>query len=324
MWLKMNNGYVADLDSLQTTPFRKVQSFPASETTPGCINQIEKYEREVQELRRQLELGYEKINELERKHSEEVPSSKQLMGERPEDQQETQLIQELPLRLSESVENFKDSFEEVLSAMQKIASGGKLSTAKRLSTMSEIGAQLFETLEANCRMSMNSESSSTGNHALIHEQQKEFHERMNIIMTSLELSENSTTTEQERNPSCSCGYKGSDLGGETAYSKNDLTERCESLERELLLLKDERDSLLLKFSESSEKLATVSRQKEKALQDLNTEVQRRENLEGEVKKFSAAFACRQKSLISFHSEVKTKFEKLRAQTPIPVLNSFGY
>lgn len=40
------------------------------------------------------------------------------MGERPEDQQETQLIQELPLRLSESVENFKDSFEEVLSVMQ--------------------------------------------------------------------------------------------------------------------------------------------------------------------------------------------------------------
>lgn len=118
--------------------------------------------------------------------------------------------------------------------------------------------------------------------------------------------------------------KGSDLGGKTAYSKNDLTERCESLERELLLLKDERDSLLLKFSESSEKLATVSRQKEKALQDLNTEVQRRENLEGEVKQFSAAFACRQKSLISFQSEVKTKFEKLRAQTPIPVPNSFGY
>lgn len=34
MWFKMNNGYVADLDSLQTTPTRKVQSFPASETTP--------------------------------------------------------------------------------------------------------------------------------------------------------------------------------------------------------------------------------------------------------------------------------------------------
>jgi len=36
MWLKMNNGYVADLDSLQTTPptNRKVQSFPTIDTTP--------------------------------------------------------------------------------------------------------------------------------------------------------------------------------------------------------------------------------------------------------------------------------------------------
>ena len=40
------------------------------------------------------------------------------MDETPIFQQETQLIQELPLRLSESVENFKNSFEEVLSAMQ--------------------------------------------------------------------------------------------------------------------------------------------------------------------------------------------------------------
>lgn len=34
MWLKMNNGYVADLDSLQLTPPRNYQSFPPSDTTP--------------------------------------------------------------------------------------------------------------------------------------------------------------------------------------------------------------------------------------------------------------------------------------------------
>lgn len=34
MWLKMNNGFVADLDSLQTTPTQKFQSFPSSDTTP--------------------------------------------------------------------------------------------------------------------------------------------------------------------------------------------------------------------------------------------------------------------------------------------------
>lgn len=35
MWVKMNNGYIADLDSLQTTPptNRKVQPFPTSDAT---------------------------------------------------------------------------------------------------------------------------------------------------------------------------------------------------------------------------------------------------------------------------------------------------
>jgi centromeric protein E len=33
-WLKMNNGYVANLDSPQTTPTRNFQSFPLSDTTP--------------------------------------------------------------------------------------------------------------------------------------------------------------------------------------------------------------------------------------------------------------------------------------------------
>ncbi|KAK7321625.1 hypothetical protein VNO77_32451 [Canavalia gladiata] len=319
MWLKMNNGYVADLDSLQTTPTRKVQSFPPSDTTAGCTSEFEKYELEVQDLRRQLELANERINELEQKHSEDVPSSKQLMGETPKRQQDTQLIHELPLRLSKSVENFKDSFEEVLSVIQRSASGGKLSTAKMLSTMSEIGVQLFTTLEAHFAMNMNGERCLTGDN----EQQKVFHERMNKIITSLELSE-SPITGQERKHLCSCSeHKGSGLGGETAYSKEDLNERYESLGRELQLLKDERDSLLQKFSESSEKLAMVSSQKENVLKYLNTEVQRRKNLEGEVKQFTAAFASRQKSFISFHSDHKTKLEKLRAQTPISLPKSFG-
>ena len=33
-WLKLNKGFIADLDSLQTTPTRKVQSFPFNEITP--------------------------------------------------------------------------------------------------------------------------------------------------------------------------------------------------------------------------------------------------------------------------------------------------
>lgn len=33
-WFKMNKGYIADLDSLQTTPATKVQSFPPQDITP--------------------------------------------------------------------------------------------------------------------------------------------------------------------------------------------------------------------------------------------------------------------------------------------------
>lgn len=39
--------------------------FHLTDVCQGCTNQIEKYEREVQDLRRQLELANEKINELE-------------------------------------------------------------------------------------------------------------------------------------------------------------------------------------------------------------------------------------------------------------------
>lgn len=75
---------------------------------------------------------------------------------------------------------------------------GKVSTDKMLSTMSEIGANLFATLESHF---------STGNYAAIREQQKEFHERMNNLITSLELSESSITGNQKRTALCSCEHK---------------------------------------------------------------------------------------------------------------------
>ncbi|KAL2317861.1 hypothetical protein Fmac_031737 [Flemingia macrophylla] len=322
MWLKMNNGYVANLDSFQDTPSIKVRPFPASDTTAGCTSEIEKYEREVLDLRRQLELAKERINELEQRHSEEVLSSKQLMSQPPNNQQETLVNHEMPRKLSESVGNFKDSFEDVLSVMQRIAPGGTLSTAKILSTTSEIGAHLFATLEGHFAVNMSGERSSTGNYTLINEQQKVFRERIDNIITSLESSESSIKG-QEGKDKCSGEHKGPGLGGETAYSKEDLNERYENLERELLLLKVERDTLLQNYSESSEKLAMVSCQKENVLKDLNSELERRKNLEGEIKQFTAAFASRQKSLVSFHSDLKTEIEKWKAQTPISVPKSYG-
>ena len=36
-WMKMNKGYIADLDSILMTPARKVQSFPSSDSTPVSL-----------------------------------------------------------------------------------------------------------------------------------------------------------------------------------------------------------------------------------------------------------------------------------------------
>ncbi|XP_054794104.1 kinesin-like protein KIN-7N isoform X2 [Prosopis cineraria] len=337
-WLKLNKGYVADLDSLQATPARKVQSFPTSDITPGCLS--EKYEQEVQDLKRQLELANRKINELERMNSEGAELNKQSTSMTLEYQREARLIGEDPRRLSKSVGNFKDNFEEALSVLQRFVSDGKLSAAEVLSTMTEIGAQLFATLEAHFTGDMDDGRSSTGNGALIHEQQKRLHERLNTIITSLESSESTITEkEQERGPFCRCKLK-----EKLCDELNSIKERCRgleeevsinncllevskdnynSLEREFLLLKEERDSLILMVSESSQRLEMVSNQKENTLKDLNTEVQRRIHLEGEVKQFTAAFASRQRSLMSFHDEFRTTVEKLRAQTTISVPKSLG-
>ena len=101
-------------------------------------------------------------------------------------------------------------------------------------------------------------------------------------------------------------------------------ERYHSLEREFHLLKDERDSLLQTVSKSTQKLTLVTDQKEYVLKELNTELQRRKDLEEEVKQFSIAFTHRQGSLMSFHSEFKSKIENLRAQNTVSIAKSLGY
>ena len=90
---------------------------------------------------------------------------------------------------------------------QRFASGGTLSTAKILSTMSEIGDHLFATLEGHFAVNTGGERSSTGNGTLINEQQKVFCERIDNIITSLELSESSITEGQEWKHKCSCEPK---------------------------------------------------------------------------------------------------------------------
>lgn len=100
-------------------------------------------------------------------------------------------------------------------------------------------------------------------------------------------------------------------------------ERYDSLEREFLLLKEDRDRLQQMVSQSSQKLALVAGQKENVLKEMNTEVHRRKSLEEEIKQFSAAFASRQRRLVSFHSNVKSKCENLRAEYEVSVPKSPG-
>ncbi|KAL1163804.1 hypothetical protein V6Z11_A06G027700 [Gossypium hirsutum] len=187
-WFKMNKGYIADLDSLQTTPARKVQSFPPQDITPDCSN--DNYKLELQNLKTQLELVIKEKVELQRKHEEEVQINSRLMGEICELKQE------------------------------------------------------------------------------------------------LDLSNNSSESSKQR------------------YG---------NLETEFQKLKEERDSLLQTVSESSKNITFLTDQKENILKDLNCEVQRRKDLEVEIKQFSVAFASRQRSLASIHGEFKSKIEKLRAE-----------
>lgn len=85
-----------------------------------------------------------------------------------------------------------------------------------------------------------------------------------------------------------------------------------SLERELYLLKEDRDAVLKKMCSSSRLLEQMTGQKEKALEDLNNEVRRRKKLEEEIKQFSIAFACRQRSIMSFHSEFKSILDVMKS------------
>lgn len=95
-------------------------------------------------------------------------------------------------------------------------------------------------------------------------------------------------------------------------------DRYNSLEREFHLLKEERDLLIQKVSTSSEKLELVTNQKGKVWEDLNAEVKRRQNLEDEIKQFSVAFACRQRSIVSLHSDFKSVIGNFKSQKPISV------
>ncbi|GFS44131.1 P-loop containing nucleoside triphosphate hydrolases superfamily protein [Actinidia rufa] len=354
-WLKMNKGYVADLDSIHMTPARKVQSFPFNDITPGCL--IENYKQEIEHLKSQLELARKEKDELECNYVEEIQMNEKLMGEISELQQETLLLREIPRQLLESVAICKDIYKDVLSILQSFVTDGKSSASKLLSSSSEIGTSLFSTLETHFSMTIDGRRISGGNNILVQEKGKMLCEMLNNTITSLVLSEAPMNgNKPSKDLQCSWEYQACDigctLGEEIACLKEKLhhdlstikekyqslekelntnahllevsKERYQILEREFHLVKEERDSLLQTVTGSSQRLAQVNDQKEKVLRDLSNEVQRRKDLEDEIKQFGIAFTCRQKSLTSFQSELKSKLDKLKAQNPVSIPKSFGY
>ncbi|XP_065847998.1 kinesin-like protein KIN-7N isoform X2 [Euphorbia lathyris] len=336
-WLKLNKGYIADLDLIQMTPARKFQSFPSSDTTPAIPSNND---IQVEDLKRQLEFITEERNELQKKHSEQLLLNDRLMEEISELKQKASAIQEMPQRLSKSMTSFKDMYTDLLQMLQGLIPDGESPTAKLLSSTNEIGTSLFSNLESYLCTGKSNQESFLGNDSILQEQCKVLSERLKGTITSLFASEKLAIQNKEANKICNCNYKDSSLGGETAASSydhdsikekyqeswrilEDSREEYRCLERNFHVLKEERESLVERVIELSEKLNLVTEQKESMLKDLSAEAQRRKHLQQEIEEFRIAFASRQSSFLSFETEFRSKVEQLGALNHVSVSKSLG-
>lgn len=100
---------------------------------------------------------------------------------------------------------------------QSFVSDEESSTAKLLSSTSEIGISLFTTLETHFSRAMDDHSSLTGNNSLIQEQSKVLYEKLNSTITSLVLSQTPTDDEQLGAKQCSCENKVADWSQSSRY-----------------------------------------------------------------------------------------------------------
>ncbi|KAB5568849.1 hypothetical protein DKX38_002642 [Salix brachista] len=199
-WLKMNRGFVADLDSIQMTPFN-----------PSLLvgYSTENYKVEVQNLKRQLDLVLEEKNELEKKHLEQLRLNDHLMGEIAELKHEVVLVREIPQRLCESTASCRDIYKDVLLTLQSFVPDGDSSIGKLLATTSEIGLSLFSNLEKCFSMAMDDHKSFSVNDSLVQENWKVLSERLKGTITSLALAEKLAVQnkEEKNNPIRGSAYK---------------------------------------------------------------------------------------------------------------------
>ncbi|CAA7031273.1 unnamed protein product [Microthlaspi erraticum] len=317
-WTKLNKGFVADLDKLQYTPAIKRQITPVAMPTMDCSRESYK---EVEDLKSQIELLTNEKDSLQVKFNEQVDTNNKLMEEMSKLKQETLPMKEIPKRLSDSVANCKNVFSDVIVTMKSLMAGKDSPTATLLFGTTEITRSLLSTLETQFSMIMDGQEESdqwetlrvslknTATSLLSDAQARdEFHNSHNkgletAVMEEKLKSELSTIKERYN-----------ELEKELCLAKASR-ESHERLEKEVELLKEERDSLDAEISKATRRLRATASEKENVLKDLNVEVKRRKEMEEEIKQISFAFASRQRSLVSFHNEIKSKMQKLTTQNP---------
>ncbi|KAL9310063.1 Kinesin-like protein KIN-7N [Arabidopsis thaliana] len=335
-WMKLNKGFVADLDQIQFTPAVKCQPTPLSIATTECPRENHS---EVEDLKSRIQLLTNENDSLQVKFNEQVLLSNNLMQEMSELKQETLTVKEIPNRLSESVANCKDVYKDIIVTMKSLITDKESPTANLLLGTTEITTSLLSTLETQFSMIMDGQKTASSiDHPL-----SDHWETLRVNLkntTTLLLSDAQAKDEflNSHNKVLNVILKGQETAAlEEKKLKSELIiikERYNELEEELCLdkqlleasresheklikevqfLKEERDSLDRKISQSTQRLRVIASDKENALKDLNVEVKRRKDMEEEIKHISIAFATRHKSFVSFHSEIKSKMQKLTTQ-----------
>ncbi|KAL0439297.1 UNVERIFIED_CONTAM: Kinesin-like protein KIN-7N [Sesamum latifolium] len=188
-WMRMNKGYIPDLDSLHMTPARKVQSFPLTE---DCS--MDTSSQEIENLHRQLKLIIEERDEY--KYAEQESFNSQLTREISELQEEMLLIQGIPQNLHETVTNCKEIYKDVCSILQNFIADERSATAQILSTTSEAGTSLFSTLESHLSTAMDGNRSSHMNDYSVREQCNMLRQKLSSTISSLVLSDASTLKDE--------------------------------------------------------------------------------------------------------------------------------
>ncbi|XXG48855.1 hypothetical protein AAC387_Pa02g3189 [Persea americana] len=352
MWLKLNKGLITDLDSLRVTPDKNYQSLMSKDISSDYS--IEYYKEEVQNLRRQLKCAIQEKNELVESNAKQLFLNNQLMAEISELQQEALSIRGIPRRMCESVANCKDIYKDILSIMQGFAADGKSQNVKLLSSTSDVGFHLFSTLEAHFSRAMDDDTTYIGDNSVTQHECKVLAEKVNAAIVDLVSSTALDSRDSHlSSPQSIIKQEGSVLEEDwNASRKEELKieldatrERCHVLEREcshnneLLkasevrfcnlekecsLLKEEQATFVQNLSTYAQNLVLVTTQKEKISEDLSIELQKRKELEEEVRRFGLAFAQRQRSFMTFHGELKDKMDNLRASSrSVPISGAGG-